>query len=76
MSELATDHLVGQVMRVKNSIVVDTHWDNLDVVFKFPDVFKGLEQNLNRLVRLLWRSNFSTPDPLIILVDRGCRIIL
>jgi hypothetical protein len=63
-------------MSVKNSIVVDAHWHNLDVVFKFPHVLKGLEQNLDRLVRLLWGSNLSTPDPLIILVDRGYRIIL
>ena len=76
MSELATDHLVGQVMRIKNSIIIDADWHNFDVIFKFPHILKGLEQDLDGLVRLLGWSNLATSNPLIILVDSGDDIVL
>jgi hypothetical protein len=63
-------------MRVKNPIVVDAHWHNLDVVFEFPHVLKRLEQDLDRLIRLLRWRNLPAPDPFIVLVDRGDHIVL
>lgn len=76
MSEPSTDHLVGQVVRIEHPIIVDAHRDHFNVKFKLPHVLKRLEEDLDRLVRVLRRWNLAASNSLIILVDGRDHIVL
>lgn len=76
VSELTTDHLVGEVMRIKHPVIIDANRNNFDVVLELLHVLERFKEYLNRLVRVLGWWNLAASNPLIVLVYGSDHIVL
>jgi len=64
---LSANHFLGEIIHLKNTIIIDSYWDKNDFL---PDVFKffvWIEDPFNTQFRFGGQIKFSIFDPLLVL---------
>lgn len=67
--------LLEKVLRVKNAIVLDRHWNQFDVILIFFEAKVWFQNQLDHAVRVEGLSELTTARPLVILKDCGNKVI-